>query len=37
MTGEFNFFNHPAFQAEDDSKPEQDIIRVIVFGSREGV
>ena len=37
MTGELNFFNHPAFQAEEDLKPGREVIRLIAFGSREGV
>ncbi|MBW4660076.1 MAG: hypothetical protein KME15_15480 [Drouetiella hepatica Uher 2000/2452] len=37
MTGEFNFFNHPAFQPEEEPSPEREIIRVIIFASRAAV
>ena len=37
MTGEFNFFNHPAFQPEEEPSSEREIIRVIVFRSRAAV
>jgi hypothetical protein len=37
MTGEFNFFNHPAFQSDEAPNPERELIRVIVFGSRDAV
>lgn len=37
MTGEFNFFNHPALQPEGNPSPERELIRVIVFGPRDAV
>ena len=37
MTGEFNFFNHPAFQSEEEPSLEREIIRVIIFCSRAAV
>ncbi|MBI4782541.1 MAG: hypothetical protein HY785_14670 [Oscillatoriophycideae cyanobacterium NC_groundwater_1537_Pr4_S-0.65um_50_18] len=37
MTGEFNFFNHPALQSGDEPNPEREVIRVIVFASRDAV
>ena len=37
MTGEFNFFNHPAFQSEEEPSLEREVIRVIIFGSRAAV
>jgi hypothetical protein len=36
MTGEYSFFDNPAFQG-DAAVPGRDIVRVIVFGSKEAV
>jgi hypothetical protein len=37
MTGEFNFFEHPALQPDAEPDPKREVVRVIVFGSREAV
>jgi hypothetical protein len=37
MTGESSFFEHPALQPDADPHPHRELVRVIVFGSREAV
>jgi hypothetical protein len=37
MTGDFHLFDHPAFCDDPDSAPGREIVRVIIFGSKEVV
>lgn len=37
MTGEYNFFDNPAFRSEDDAVPGRELVRVIIFGSKDAV
>ncbi|PSB14682.1 hypothetical protein C7B61_02035 [filamentous cyanobacterium CCP1] len=35
MTGDFNLFDHPAFSDEPDPNPGRELVRIIIFGSKE--
>ena len=37
MTGDFNFFDHPALQPDDEPERDRELVRIIIFGSREAV
>ncbi|WP_416672105.1 hypothetical protein [Egbenema bharatensis] len=37
MTGDFNLFDHPAFEEDSDPNAGRERVRIIIFGSKEVV
>ncbi|PSB10342.1 hypothetical protein C7B61_18015 [filamentous cyanobacterium CCP1] len=37
MTGDFNLFDHPAFGDDPNPNPGRELVRIIIFGSKEAV
>jgi hypothetical protein len=37
MTGDFHLFDHPAFDEDHDPIPGRELVRIIIFGSKEAV
>jgi hypothetical protein len=37
MTGDFNLFDHPAFGDDSHPNPGRELVRIIIFGSKDVV